>query len=554
MANQDNTIANWMIMAYIAADDVLADFAVGSLHQLKRLASDDAHVVVAAQFDANGKQNIGRIVFDAAGSQGESIQYYKKDEIANTSMANPAVLADFINWAYAQRKANHYCLVLWGHGPELLADDYPDRPDGTRAKKFLTPCDVKHGLAQTKLTREGHKFDIFAVDACNMSMMELACEVTDYAEFLVASQDEVPDFSFPYDKLFALGKVKNYKEIEKTCRKIPEQYISAYQDYTQTQTTQTASITLSSLALANTREMTGLVRRLADAFKTNEESKRKAIIKARANSRGFVAGLYVDLYDFCQQLNSELGLRSISDQNLVSTCEEICDAIQSREKNPLIVANQVSQDRNCHGISIYFPYQVLSVANTTDKSLVKDRTGVISRPTAKNKAKVAEMPDRNGREASQQGLPHILTQDGLNGMEKGGTDLLNKGGTDLLNKGGTDLLNKLRRQRIEETERYYGELRLAKETRWDEFIRYYWSRWLAEETEAGIKSPEAVSDSLDQHYSAQQCAFNLLALCKKLEKNQNSSDGRAGGEPADTIVNKKLFYVKDVIGKRRKHI
>ena len=70
MADQEeNRIANWMIMVYIAADDELANFAVGSLKQLKSLASQDADVVVAAQFDANGRRNIPRLIFKGAGEE-----------------------------------------------------------------------------------------------------------------------------------------------------------------------------------------------------------------------------------------------------------------------------------------------------------------------------------------------------------------------------------------------------------------------------------------------------------------------------------------------------
>src|SRR5207244_3475932 len=110
-------------------------------------------------------------------------------------------------------KARHYCLIFWGHGPELLIADYPVGAGGKAPKKFLTPSDLGKALADTDLIKDGNKFDIAGFDSCCMSMVEVACELQDYVEFLVASQEEVPDFSFPYDKLLVFGGNKNRDEI-----------------------------------------------------------------------------------------------------------------------------------------------------------------------------------------------------------------------------------------------------------------------------------------------------------------------------------------------------
>lgn len=543
MANREkNRIANWMIMVYLAADDVLSDFAVGSLQQLRQLAGEDADVIVAAQFDANGQQNIPRLIFNHHTDRNRAIRHYKKDEIAaDTDMADPAALRDFINWAYEQHKANHYCLVLWGHGPELLTSDYPVLPNGKKAKKFLTPCDIKQALAATKLKRDDRKFEIVAIDACNMSMMELACEIPSYAEFLVASQEEVPDFSFPYDKLSVFGNRHTREDIERTCREIPCRYIDAYQDYIFTRAKQTESITLSSFSLKNAETVTQLLGQLSDAFLKagHDNKKRQAIMDARANTKDFVAGLYVDLYDFCERLNSELFSRNIADEKLRLTCEQMRDALQARGEDAFILENKVAYDQRCHGVSIYFPHLNIPAGNMAQKNLLRDGTNLDvnrSEPAASGRRSTDALNRKRtgtfnkGRmEASGRSKIGAASQSDTIRIIRGGLDALNKGGMDALNKGGMDALNKVRRQRIEETEQYYAGLELAKKTRWDEFLRHGWSRWLAEETavKAELFPQQDMSGLLDQQYSAQQCALNLLSLCRKLEEGKKTAVARA---------------------------
>lgn len=526
MPAQINANPNWTIMVYMAADDTLADFAVRSLQQLRRVAMQDPSVVVVAQFDANGKQNIPRLIFDSKGDITASIHDSKQGEIAfNTDMADPLALRDFIDWAYDQRPAKHYCLVLWGHGPELLVDDNAALSGGVEAKRFLTPLDVKDALADSKLGKKGRTFDILAIDACNMCMLELACEIPKYVEFLVASQEEVPDFSFPYDKLLVFGNAKSRSEIAKACRDMPQGYIDAYQDYTRTNATETASITLSSLSLKDGKLLTEPLSRLAHALRgaSGDHEKRRAIMEARANSREFVFGLYVDLYNFCERLISALGRRHIADQNLKSACEEIRSAIGSGKDSAFVIANKVSQDEDCHGISIYFPYQTCPTTDTT--SAIQEATAA-----GAQKGNRTEAREKGSAEISNKGEMDFQAKHGMKApiqrpvraLSRGGSQVqesVGKGGMDVMMKGGMDVMMKMRRQRIEETEQYYGSLEFSSQTHWDKFIRHVWSRWLAEDIEENAKSdPEAdMSEVLNCQYSAQQCALNLLSLCRELE-------------------------------------
>ncbi|HEY6352063.1 MAG TPA: clostripain-related cysteine peptidase [Candidatus Angelobacter sp.] len=520
MANQDP--ANWMIMMYIAADDMLANFAVESLKQLKRAVSannaisGNGRVVVVAQFDADGRRNIPRFVFESNSDADGSLKKNERDTIPRDSdMADPTVLRAFIDWAYSQHPADHYSLVLWGHGPELLFDDYPVLGSKQNSKKFMSPSDLGKALADTKRTADTKKlaekgiykapFDVIGIDACNMSMIELMYEISSYTTFLIASQDEVPDFSFPYGSLLqAFGQTKTDPQIIDMCKKIPGLYSTAYADYILTQETRMASLTLASASLKNvtsiTQPLKGLATQLLSAI--DDPQKRQAIIAARANSKGFVAGLYTDLCDFCEQLRSQLCSADLCDDALVEACKAVCYEICRSDANACIVANQAAQDRHCHGVSIYFPY-------LTDAEKI-----ALGAPLAP------------------------MVKGGIDVLDKGGIDVLDKSSLAILNMGGSDVLNAVRRQRIQDTEQYYDGLKLSSETQWGEFIKHGWSRCLVEDAEAkAIDYPDqSIFNILDDRYSAQQCALNLLSLYLTQKKNQQSGCLPGGGGPQPQAI------------------
>ena len=61
-------------------------------------------------------------------------------------------------------------------------------------------------------------------------MIEVASALQGCARFMIASQDEVPDVSFPYGRILKelRGHGKDPKEV---CRLIPKIYLQSFRDY-----------------------------------------------------------------------------------------------------------------------------------------------------------------------------------------------------------------------------------------------------------------------------------------------------------------------------------
>jgi len=447
--------ANWLIMVYISADNVLANFAVESLKQLKRAAGNG--IVAVAQVEANGVQNVRRYSFDGSGDRNSSIEDNRVTPISPApstgGIADPANLTEFIAWATESTdcRAKHRCLFLWGHGSELLLDTgLPNRLN----RNYLTPKNLREALKNAQLKLPGKHLDIIGIDACSMSQIEMASELQDCGDFMIASQEDVPDASFPYETILLLLKVEDPDDVEGICAAVPKLYKQAYQDYVVAPDTGMKEITLTSVNLANARIITDPLKRLVTALRSSaiDSDLRKAVIKARRATRDFALGLFVDLFDFCAKLSVEL-----ADCELKVACKGVCDAIGARGKDACVIENKTGDEKEerCHGLSVYFPYLADAEIGQAQQSLLAGQTTLADQ------------------------VPLLL-------------------------KGGTNHILKARNARISEMETDFEALLEFKQTGWVDFIKQRWSVILATEE----------PDKLDQHYSAEQCAVNLLALAK----------------------------------------
>jgi len=105
------------------------------------------------------------------------------EEEALASMSDPETLTDYIRWAAENYPAKKYALVLWGHGgggkTGILIDELFDGD--------VMYLDELHGA----LEAGGIHFETILFDACLMANLETACAIQDYANWMVASEEEV---------------------------------------------------------------------------------------------------------------------------------------------------------------------------------------------------------------------------------------------------------------------------------------------------------------------------------------------------------------------------
>lgn len=488
-------------MLYIAADSTLANFAVESLKQLNSSASaaeptGDASVVVAAQFsvDAPGGQTVPRYIFRPSNGAPSS----RLKSISGTSPkleeTEQEALESFLEWAYENSQSDHYALILWSHGPQLFLQPPPGGKTGDSASLYLTPKDLRTAL-ESKKPPTGRKLDMIGFDACSMSMFEMAYELKDLAKLMIASQEEVPDASFPYSALVrlfrqqgnALGSLLDTLEPKNSdlnkglpneatlqsagegLKQAVEDYLTTYQDYIVGRNTGMNPVTLSVLNLTHCDGLKDAVRCLACALQkaAGYPELPRRLIQARKNSQDYAGGLYVDLHEFCANLSKQLD-GSYKWKNIRDACQKVMDQLTHPSdrltipSDSLILMNGAvpktgevlinQEGTTSHGISIYLPYLTVQQYAKVNTPLVKGGPGT------------------NGGK----GIPNAL------------------------NSSAVDYLISARQSLILTTENYYGDLKLAADTAWYSFITDQWTKAISE-TDADPAF----------HYSGRQIDINL---------------------------------------------
>jgi hypothetical protein len=508
----------WLVMLYISADSPLANFAIESLKQIKRSIKPKTDVIVAVQFciDPPGGQRIPRYVFDGRYGPDVSVSRYACEPLdAPCNMTEAEALASFVDWAYSLEKyqGTYHILVLWGHGPELLLQ--------TSQRLFLTPIQLRQALEQAlrpgprplKAARTGeisHRhLDIIGFDACSMAMLEVAYEIRDLADFMVASQEDVPDLSFPYDTLVL--HVDWAKDPTQLAHESPRDYVLAYQDYVYAPRTDLKKVTLSAVDLRLLADVTKGLMDLVAALLIAPCSIGLAdvILASREEAQSFAGGLYVDLFGFADALFGNLEMCAKIPETDSDAIKKACVAIRNAlrvsdpiaGKNGCILANQASDIDRCHGLSLYFPY------------LTDEEMSAIQQPLVKG------------------GLD---THGAKGGLDTHGV----KDVSDFVNMAAVDVLFGFRQQLIADTEGYYGDLSLSTFTDWNRFVACLWSCILAERK----------SGELDIVYSAEQCAANLRSchcptLCEeeaeKVGKTKSGSNSAGAASASSQSVRRR---------------
>ncbi len=106
------------------------------------------------------------------------------------NMSKPETLTAFIDYCYENYPADKYDLILWDHGGAFSLGFGCD-------ERFIDPSIIEMTatvslLGDTKLIKDGIKFEIINFDACLMSSVEIAAVLAPFTDYLVASAESEP--------------------------------------------------------------------------------------------------------------------------------------------------------------------------------------------------------------------------------------------------------------------------------------------------------------------------------------------------------------------------
>jgi Clostripain family len=356
---------DWLIMLFLRGENDLMQFGEDLLAEASRVGSTD-RVAVVAELDpskANAATLRGPLL--AGGS--------RMTEIGVTD-GSPATIVSFVEDCKETYDARNRALILWDHGngwqnvhvfEQVVRatnvvnkrDELAARHDGGHGTPAPPPSDPSLFINNLRtVLDEKRGIHIAGFDACLMSMIEVAFQLRNTAQFMVASEHVVPAArGWAYEALLRTITLDPRMSPEAVVRAMVDTFAGSYNGSNE-------AVTLTGLRLSAEVDravfaIDGFAAELLQAIKDCDEKEcdcdvRSEIVYARRHTQSFGNPDYIDIVSFCDQVIKRL--RSIG--RLARTAELVKAAIERLVvRHTRSGAASLSESR---GVSIYFPHPV----------------------------------------------------------------------------------------------------------------------------------------------------------------------------------------------------
>lgn len=257
-------------------------------------------------------------------------------DAGQVSMTNPDTLTEFIKWSSEHFPANRYELIFWDHGGGSVSGYGYDQKYPRSGSMSL--AGIRQALQNGKIT-----FDFIGFDACLMATAENALMLTQYGDYLIASEETEPGVGWYYtDWLTALGKNPSMSTIE-IGRRIADDFVNTCAKKCRGQKTTLSVVDLAEVEATLPEKLTDFSRGTSTLLQKEEY---QTVSNARYHSREFAQSSKIDQVDLVH-LASNMG---------TAEGKALADAVLGAVKYNRTSTNMT----NAYGLSIYFPYQKTS--------------------------------------------------------------------------------------------------------------------------------------------------------------------------------------------------
>lgn len=249
----------WTIAVYLGGDNNLEENALADLAEMQRAIPAEGVEVLVLLDRAKG--------FDTSDGDWTDTRVFRlrpgaaKPELVKTlgemNTGDAATLGGFLTGVFATYPAQHHAAILWNHGGGwggIAQDD--DAPDYEGGQCMLDLRDIRVALRTAILRSVHRRLDLVAFDACLMAQLEVGLQVSDSADFMVASEAEVPAGGFPYEAVLPL-----FGDAARAPRDVATGIVGVFGDSYAAQ--QDPSTTLSAIDLEHLAAVAGALDRLS---------------------------------------------------------------------------------------------------------------------------------------------------------------------------------------------------------------------------------------------------------------------------------------------------
>lgn len=184
--------AQWTVLLYMCGTDLESEggAATDNLLELQEVQYDDSVNFIIQTGGTNTWQNdlIDPGYLQRFKSDDDGLTLLDQRKLA--SMGDPSTLSDFLKWGIKSYPADRYMVLFWNHGGGSIAGVEFDEVFDSDS---LTLPELGEAFKEV-----GHQFEIIGFDTCLMSTLENASTISEYGNYMVASEEYEPGGGWAY--------------------------------------------------------------------------------------------------------------------------------------------------------------------------------------------------------------------------------------------------------------------------------------------------------------------------------------------------------------------
>ncbi len=406
--------AQWTVLAYMDGDGDLEPAIIGDFNEMEVIGSTGS-VNVIVQMDRHP-------AYDTTNGNWVTTRRFRVErdpdepgeprdgqhnlvitspvlaDIGEVNMGEEDTLVDFVEWGMREYPAKRYFLALVNHGWGWRPRSVRTRDAGavsargvifdeTSGMDCLSNAELRSALQRIKATR-GRKLEILGLDVSEEALLEVAYQVRDSVDYLIASQLSEPNDGYPYDSI--LHRLTNHPKqpLEELLIGLLQDYLDSYAPGQHT-TGAGSSVTQAVFRESRVEALADAVDQLAQALRAKLPDSAPDLVDIRGTTQSFSEDMYRDLYDFAERV-----MAHFDDPSLDALCQDVIDRIGPGPGTALVGEVHATGSSgfpttnvdNAHGVMIYLPHlptQYLSAyASAVDFAADTQWDEYISDPTA----------------------------------------------------------------------------------------------------------------------------------------------------------------------------
>jgi KaiC/GvpD/RAD55 family RecA-like ATPase len=349
----NESVANWTFMVYLDADNTLEKPGIDIFNKIAEVGSSP-QINIVVQMDRHPYHNSTLGYDDRYGNWTDCKRFNvtngmwptpgnATEDLGEVNMGHPDTLEDFVNWTIENFPANYYFLVLCNHGVGCmgLCFDYYDKTGLLSPPDFLSLPELSQALSGLAAT-----IDVVSLDACSMSMTEVAYQIKDCANVLVCPEG-LGYAPAPYEEY--LTSLTNDPSILPSG--FASKVVTVYIEWCFRMGYLIQNATMSAIDITKITSLVAVIEDFTLELKEKETVYHEQIRLARNLTKTYPgpyavdSGYLIDLYHF-----AELTYQYVNNADLRNAADQVMTTLES-----III---IERDKACpssHGLSIFFP-------------------------------------------------------------------------------------------------------------------------------------------------------------------------------------------------------